>query len=136
MSWLTQEEAIHSAFEYRWRGSKSTEPILITDFDINNLRIVEVFPGAWNDAATWSASERLMTDAEFAAINGYINHTRGTMALGQEVMQEQGRPVRVRGYIMRPGWTGQHENPGWKATVDLNSIRRQIDADVPDRHSR
>lgn len=126
MSWLTREEAIRSAFEYRWRGSKSTEPILITDFDIKNLRVVEVLPGAWNNAATWSAKERPMTDPEFAAINSYIKQTRGIMALGREVMQEQGQPVRVRGYIKRR----YHEDPGWTATVDLDAVRRQIDADV------
>lgn len=131
MSWLTHEEAIRSAFEYRWRGSKSKEPILLTDFNVNNLRVVEVLPGSWDDAATWRASERSMTDAEFAAINSYIRETRGNMALREEVMREQGRPVRVRGYIRRPGWSNYGERPGWKATVDLDSVRKQIDADIP-----
>lgn len=128
MSWLTHEEAIRSAFEYRWRGEKSREPILLTDFDANNLRVVEVLPGAWNEVATWRASERPMTDTEFAAINAYIHHTRGMMALGQEVMQEQGRPVRVRGYIRRVGLvtTGYDVN-GWNATINIDEVRGQID---------
>lgn len=132
MSWLTHEEAIRSAFEYRWRGSKSTDPILITDFDINHLRVVEVLPGAWDDVATWRTTERPMKDEEFAAINAHINETRGAMALGLEVMQEQGRPVRVRGYIKRPGWNsfGFSEEQGWKATVDIDDVRKQIDADI------
>lgn len=130
MSWLTQEEAIRSAFEYRWRGSKTTEPILLTDFDINNLRVVEILPGEWNDATTWRANERGMVDAEFAAINAYINHTRGTMALGQEVMREQGRPVLVRGYIKRPGRSNYNEESGWKATINIDGVRKQIDANL------
>ena len=105
MSWLTHEEAIRSAFEYRWRGTKSHEPILLTDFDIKDLRVVEVLSGVWEDVATWRVCDRPMADSEFAAINAYIHHSRGTMAVGKEVMQEQGRPVRVRGYIMRPGWS-------------------------------
>lgn len=126
MSWLTLEEATRTAFEYRWRGSRSTAPILITDFDIKTLRVVEVAPGDWNDAATWTARDRPMTDAEYAAINEYINHSRGVMALGNEVMQEQGRPVRVRGYIKRPD---DHVS-GWKATIDIDEVRKQIDADL------
>lgn len=120
MSWLTPEEAIRSAFEYRWRGIKSEDPILLTDFDIHNLRVIEVLLGAWNDATTWTADERPMTDAEFAAINSYIRETRGHMALGKEIMQEQGRPVRVRGYIKRH----YHEGPGWNATIDLDEVRK------------
>lgn len=131
MSWLTHEEAIRSAFEYRWRGTKSEEPILLTDLDINNLRVVEALPGAWNDMATWRANERPMTDAEFAAINAHIRHSRGMMAVGEEVMQEQGRPVRVRGYIKRPGWSNYNEESGWKATVDIDDVRKQIDANIP-----
>lgn len=132
MSWLTHEEAIRSAFEYRWRGTKSQEPILLTDFDINNLRVFEVLPGAWNDVTTWQAAERPMTDSEFAAINAHIRHTRGMMALGEEVMQEQGQPVRVRGYIKRPGWNsfGFSEEEGWKATVDIDGVRKKIDANL------
>ena len=134
MSWLTPEEAIRSAFEYRWRGNKSTDPILLTDFDINNLRVIVVSPGVWNDVATWRANERKMLDAEFAAINAHISGSKGMMALGEEVMQEQGRPVRVRGYINRPGWrsAGHHEDGGWKATVDIDEVRRKINANVPD----
>jgi hypothetical protein len=123
MSWLTHEEAIRSAFEYRWRGSKSKEAILLTDFDVNNLRVVEVTSGDWNNMATCRASERPMTDAEFASINSYIHDTQGSMALGREVMQEQGRPVRVRGYIKRD----YQEGRGWNATVDLDEVRRQGD---------
>lgn len=128
MNWLTREEAIRSAFEYRWRGTKSQESILLTDFDIKNLRVVEVFPGDWNDVSTWRSRERPMADAEFAAINAYINHTRGAMALGHEVMEEQGWPVRVRGYIKRLGWVscGHHEDAGWKATVDIDEVRRRV----------
>jgi hypothetical protein len=123
MSWLTLEEAKRSAFEYRWRGSKSTDPILITDFDIKNVRVVEVLPGDWNDAATWKASERLMRDDEFAAINEYISDSRGVMAIGSEVMQEQGRPVKVRGYIKR----NYHEGKGWNATVGLDQVRSELE---------
>lgn len=122
MSWLTLDEATRSAFEYRWRGRKSEEPILITDFDWKNARVVEVLPGDWNDASTWRANERPMTADEFAAINAYINDTQGTMALGQEVMQEQGLPVRVRGYIKR----NYQEGRGWNATIDLDEVRKQI----------
>lgn len=132
MSWLTHEEAIRSAFEYRWRGAKFQEPILLTDFDISNLRVVEVWPFAWNDVTTWYALERSMGDAEFAAINAYINDTRGVMALGKEVMQEQGRPVKVRGYIKR----NYQEGRGWNATIDLDDVRSQItDARIPCPHT-
>lgn len=126
MNWLTHEEAIRSAFEYRWRGNKSTDPILLTDFDIKNLRVVEVRPGAWNDVTTWNVSERRMTDAEFTAINAHIKQSRGMMAVGEEVMQEQGQPVRVRGYINRPGWSVHQEDRGWKATIDIDAVRKQI----------
>lgn len=126
MSWLTHEEAIRSAFEYRWRGTKSQDPILLTDFDVNNLRVVEVSPHEWNNVATWAASDRAMTDAEFAAINAYIHDTQGIMALGKEVMQEQGQQVRVRGYIKRDFQEGR----GWNATVDLDDVRRQINANL------
>jgi hypothetical protein len=133
MSWLTHKEAIRSAYEYRWRGTEQTEPILLTDFDVSNLRVVEVTPGDWNSIDTWTANERSMTDAEFADINAYINDTRGFMALdtrgfmalGKEVMQEQSRPVRVRGYIKR----SYNEGRGWNATVDLDAVRKQINAD-------
>jgi hypothetical protein len=121
-------EAIRSAFEYRWRGTKSTEPILLTDFDVSNLRIVEVIPSDWNNVETWSASERPMTDAEFAAINTYIHDTHGFMALGKEVMQEQGHPVTVRGYIKR----SYQEGRGWNATLDIDAVRRQINANLPE----
>lgn len=124
MSWLTLEEAIRSAFEYRWRGNKSAEPILLTDFDTSNLRVVEVLPGEWNSVATWRAIERPMTDTEFADINAYIRDTRGVMALSNEVIQEQDKPVCVRGYIRRSGWT--EGGSGWNATVDLDKVRRQI----------
>src|ERR1043166_9089324 len=80
----------------------STEPILLTDFDVNNLRVVEVIPSEWNNVETWSANERPMTGVEFAAINTYIHDTHGFMALGKALMQEQGRPIRVRGYVYRP----------------------------------
>lgn len=49
MSWLTPKEAIRSAFEHRWRGTKSQAPILLTNFDVKNLRVVEVVPGDWNN---------------------------------------------------------------------------------------
>jgi hypothetical protein len=124
MNWLTPEEAIRSAFEYRWRGSKSKEPILLTDFDVNNLRVLQVSPGDWDDVATWHVLERPMTDAEFSAINSYIRDSRGTMAVGEEVMQEQGHPVRVRGYIKRH----YQESHGWNATLDLDEVRRELNS--------
>lgn len=123
MSWLTDEEAIRTAFEYRWRGNRSTEPILLTDFNIHNLRVVEVLPGAWDDVTTWRARERPMTDTEFSAINDYIGQTRGLIVPGNEVMQEQGNPVRVRGYIKRT------DGRGWNATVDIDKVRKRVNED-------
>lgn len=126
MSWLTHEEAIRSAFEYRWRGTKSQDPILLTDFDMNDLRVIEVRPGAWDDVTAWSARERPMTDTEFSEINAYIRRMPEMMGLGTEVMQEQGRPVRIRGYIKRP----YKDGPFWNATIDIDRVLKQIDAYV------
>jgi hypothetical protein len=122
MNWLTPEEAIRSAFEYRWRGTEGPDPILITDFQWGNARVFEVLPGDWNDVTTWSASERPMSPTDWAEITAYIASTGEKMALGEEVMQEQGHPVRVRGYIKRQGH-------GWNATLDLDEVRRELNSD-------
>jgi len=81
-SWLTPEEAIRTAYDYRFRGERSSAPVLLTDFDIKKLRVVEVHPGEWDDAATWHTAERPMTDAEFSALNAYLRNMRGKVAVG------------------------------------------------------
>lgn len=148
MGGYTAERALQQAFRYRYRGTMySDEAILITDFDIKNLRVFVVKPPQienpylsaavrerfWNTRAYWSVEERRMTDEEFAEINALCANFDPTTSrpvdarydwlepIGYDyyTIQSHGEQVRVQAYIRRP----RGDKTRWTVSLDIDDIK-------------
>lgn len=129
---MNEQTALGGAFKYRHWGRWSSLPILVTDFDIKNLRIFEVRmgddPTAFDDVSRWSIAKRPMTDEEFAEVNAHasVRHPGSQFdwpnVLGKVMFRHKGEPVRINGYIKRPGVNRNR----WVNSCDIDEIKARM----------